>query len=125
MRRRKIEWKWEDPDAQESFLEWARGGSWPSREQSSSEIDAIERLVSLAPPARILDVGCGNGRHAIEFAWRGYEITGIDVAAIYLDEARAAASKEMLSVEFRLQQGSELSDEGTLLAPDRGRRRSQ
>ncbi len=112
MQRRKIEWKWEDPDAQESFLEWARGGSWPSREQSSSEIDEIERLVGLAPPARILDVGCGNGRHAIEFARRGYEVTGIDVAAAYLDEARATSSKEKLSIEYRLQRGSELSDEG-------------
>ena len=113
MRRRKIEWKWEDPDAQESFLEWARGGSWPSREQSSSEVDEIERLVGLAPLARILDVGCGNGRHAIEFARRGYEVTGIDIAAAYLDEARATASKEKLSVEYRLQRGSEFSDEGT------------
>lgn len=112
MHRRKIEWKWEDPDAQQSFLDWAGGGSWPPHEKSSSEVDQIERLVGLAPPARILDVGCGNGRHAIEFARRGYEVAGIEVAAAYLDEARATASKETLSIDFRLQRGSELRDEG-------------
>ena len=112
MRRRKIEWKWEDPDAQLSFLDWAGDGSWPSRERSFSEVDAIERLAGLVPPARILDVGCGNGRHSIEFARRGYQVTGIDVASTYLDEARATASKEILSVDFRLQRGSELWDEG-------------
>ncbi len=111
MRRRKIEWKWEDPDAQQAFLDWA-GGGWPSREASSSEVDGIERLADLSPPARILDVGCGNGRHALEFARRGYEVTGIDVAAAYLGDARAAASKEMLSIDFRLQRGAELRDEG-------------
>ena len=113
MRRRKIEWKWEDPAAQKSFVDWVGDGSWPSREKSSSEVDQIEQLVGLTPPARILDVGCGNGRHTIEFARRGYEVTGIDVATVYLDDARAAASNEMMSIDFRLQRGSELRDEGT------------
>ena len=112
VRRRKIEWKWEDPDAQQSFVDWAGDGRWPSRERSSSEVDAVERLVGLVPPARILDVGCGNGRHALEFARRGYQVTGIDIASTYLDEARATASKQMLSVHFRLQRGSGLRDEG-------------
>ena len=48
MRRRKIEWKWEDPDAQQSFLDWAGEGGWPSREKSASEVDEIERLACRA-----------------------------------------------------------------------------
>ena len=112
MRRRKIEWKWEDPEAQQSFLDWAGEGGWPSRERSCSEVDEIELLVGLAPPARILDVGCGNGRHAIEFARRDYQVTGIDVAVSYLDDARAAARKEKLGIDFRLQRGSDLRDNG-------------
>ena len=113
MRRRKIEWKWEDPVAQQAFLDWAGEGGWPSRENTSLEVDEIELLVGLAPPAQILDVGCGNGRHAIEFARRGYQVTGIDVAESYLDDARAAAHTEKLSIEFRLQRGSDLRDHGT------------
>lgn len=111
MRRKKIEWKWEDPDAQQSFLDWAGRSGWPSRARSASEVDKIERLANLTPPAHILDVGCGNGRHAVEFAKRGYQVVGVDVAAAYLDEARATANENELSIEFRLERGSEIRDE--------------
>jgi SAM-dependent methyltransferase len=40
------------------------------------------------PPARILDVGCGTGLLACEFAARGYEVTGADPAAAMLAVAR-------------------------------------
>ena len=42
-----------------------------------------------APPARILDVGCGTGLLACEFASRGYDVTGADPAAAMLAVARA------------------------------------
>ena len=41
------------------------------------------------PPARILDMGCGTGLLACEFATRGYEVTGADPAAAMLATARA------------------------------------
>ena len=41
------------------------------------------------PPARILDVGCGTGLLACEFATRGYDVTGADPAAAMLATARA------------------------------------
>jgi SAM-dependent methyltransferase len=42
-----------------------------------------------APPARILDMGCGTGLLACEFATRGYDVTGADPAAAMLATARA------------------------------------
>ena len=42
-----------------------------------------------APPARILDVGCGTGLLACEFATRGYDVTGADPAAAMLAVARS------------------------------------
>lgn len=45
----------------------------------------------LAPPARILDAGCGTGRVAVRLAELGYDVVGVDVDASMLDEARAAA----------------------------------
>ena len=42
-----------------------------------------------APPARILDVGCGTGLLACKFAARGYDVTGADPAAAMLATARA------------------------------------
>jgi SAM-dependent methyltransferase len=40
-------------------------------------------------PARVLDMGCGTGRLACEFAARGYQVTGADPAAAMLGVARA------------------------------------
>ena len=39
----------------------------------SAEVVAIAD--ALVPGARILDIGCGDGRHAIPFARRGYDVS--------------------------------------------------
>jgi SAM-dependent methyltransferase len=44
-----------------------------------------------APPARVLDAGCGTGRVAIRLAELGFEVVGVDVDASMLAEAAAAA----------------------------------
>lgn len=64
------------------------------------EVDFIEEHLSLQKSMNILDVGCGTGRHSLEMARRGYNITGIDIADKMLDEARKIAKAEGLSVEF-------------------------
>jgi SAM-dependent methyltransferase len=46
-------------------------------------VDALE----LAPGARLLDVGCGPGRHAHAFAARGIDVVGIDIAQRFVDLA--------------------------------------
>src|SRR6059058_3124744 len=40
------------------------------RERTPIEIDQLEALLQLRPPLRILDLPCGQGRHAIELARR-------------------------------------------------------
>ena len=59
-------------------------------EITATEVQFLERALAIAPGARLLDVPCGNGRHAIELAKRGCRLTGIDLAAEYIDEARRA-----------------------------------
>ena len=46
----------------------------------AAEVDYVDCLIQrFAPGARsVLDLGCGTGRHAFEFAERGYEILGVD-----------------------------------------------
>jgi SAM-dependent methyltransferase len=69
-------------------------------EEAARVVDLIERVVAPAPGARILDVGCGRGRHARIFARRGYAVTGLDLSAEAIAEARARAEAEGLDVTF-------------------------
>ena len=42
-------------------------------------------------PLRVLDGGCGTGRMGIELARRGFDIVGVDLDPVMLDQARAKA----------------------------------
>ncbi len=108
MKRRKVIWTWEDPDAQESFAEWV---GFANPEQTRNQVDKIEALLALHTPLRVLDVGCGTGQQALEMARRGYFVTGIDVAQQFLAQAMRQAEVERLDIRFRLQRGSELREE--------------
>ncbi len=72
-------------------------------EQTKAEVDFAVRALKLAPGARVLDVPCGNGRHALELAARGFHVTGVDLAREFIAEARVAAKAGGLNnVEWRL-----------------------
>jgi SAM-dependent methyltransferase len=62
------------------------------RERTPIEVDQLEGFLQLRPPVRILDLPCGQGRHAIELARRGYDVTGLDLSSYLLDVARARAT---------------------------------
>lgn len=59
-------------------------------EITATEVQFLERGLAIQPGARLLDVPCGNGRHAIELAKRGCRVTGIDLASEFIEEARRA-----------------------------------
>jgi SAM-dependent methyltransferase len=58
---------------------------------TAQEVDFIETEIAADKDVRILDVGCGTGRHAIELARRGYPVTGIDLSTNQLARARQKA----------------------------------
>ncbi len=62
-------------------------------------MDFLERLLQAAPGAHFLDIPCGNGRHAVELAKRGYAITGVDSSEEFIAEAR---SKPAISARWIL-----------------------
>jgi SAM-dependent methyltransferase len=66
--------------------------------RAACDVDLIEPM--LAGGARVLDLCCGKGRHALEFARRGFQVTAVDRTAPYLAEGRRRASAEGLPVEF-------------------------
>ena len=64
------------------------------------ECNFIEKEINSNKQLKILDVGCGTGRHAIELSKRGYAVTGVDLSESQLKRAREKASKENLKIEF-------------------------
>ncbi len=64
------------------------------------ECDFIEQEISFNKSVKILDVGCGTGRHSIELSKRGYDITGIDLSDSQLVRAREKAEKQDLKIDF-------------------------
>src|SRR5213080_2594089 len=59
--------------------------------ETPAQVEAIDKILHLRQGGRILDVACGAGRHTIELAKRGYRVTGFDLSAPLLAEARKAA----------------------------------
>ena len=54
------------------------------------EVDAVVGWLGLRPGMRVLDVGCGPGRHAHELASRGISVHGIDISQRFIDIARSS-----------------------------------
>jgi SAM-dependent methyltransferase len=64
------------------------------------EVDFILDELNLPPGCSILDMGCGTGRHAVEFAKRGYQVTGVDISSGMLAEAKTAAREAKIKVKW-------------------------
>jgi SAM-dependent methyltransferase len=56
-------------------------------------INLMQRNVPLPVNSKVLDVCCGAGRHSIELARRGYDVTGIDLSPYLISEAKRALKK--------------------------------
>lgn len=59
----------------------------------------IGRL-ELKPDLRLLDVACGNGNLAVSAARAGAIVTGVDIATNLIEQARARAESEGLTIQF-------------------------
>jgi ubiquinone/menaquinone biosynthesis C-methylase UbiE len=69
--------------------------------KSTLECDFLEQELNHNKSLKILDVGCGTGRHSIELTKRGYAVTGIDFSESQLASAREKAAKENLMIDFQ------------------------
>ena len=68
------------------------------------EVEQILKKAKPRPGARILDLGCGIGRHSLEFAKRGFDVVGLDFSEDYLAEA-IQAKKQSKSLKVKFIQG--------------------
>lgn len=68
---------------------------------SIDEAKWIIKITGITPPAKILDVGCGIGRHSVVFAKFGFDVLGIDISKEYLRKAAQLARQEKVNLTLK------------------------
>ncbi len=58
---------------------------------TDQEVDALVEMLGISPGQRVLDVGCGTGRHSRALAARGFEVVGVDLSPRFVEVATAEA----------------------------------
>ncbi|HOW27546.1 MAG TPA: class I SAM-dependent methyltransferase [Elusimicrobiota bacterium] len=64
------------------------------------ECDFIEKEIGFNKAVRIIDIGCGTGRHSIELTKRGYNVTGVDLSESQLARAMEKAKAAGMAIDF-------------------------
>jgi SAM-dependent methyltransferase len=72
----------------------------PWADKTVSEVDRLLKMLKPLGHERILDLGCGTGRHSLELARRGFSVVGIELVQANVDVAREAAEAQSLNTEF-------------------------
>lgn len=67
---------------------------------TEQEISFLLDLLALPKGARVLDVGCGPGRHAVELAKAGLDVVGIDVSRRFLEIAAQRCREAGVKASF-------------------------
>ena len=71
-----------------------------SDEQIRREVTFIEESLGVAAGGVVLDLGCGAGHHAVEFASRGYGVVGYDLSLYQLALAADVAQDRSQKINF-------------------------
>lgn len=72
----------------------------PYVQNTEREVDFIERELEVEPSTKILDVGCGTGRHTLSLARRGYNVVGLDLSEYMVRRGHAAARQNGAGASF-------------------------
>ncbi len=95
--------------SKEWFRSWFSDKNYLELYRHRNEEDArnlanlIQRSIELKTGAKVLDVCCGAGRHSIEFALRGYDVTGFDLSEYLISQANknsTALKEKNIKVKF-------------------------
>jgi SAM-dependent methyltransferase len=81
------------PDWYKSFFSGLAVEMWLKAmpaEATAAEVACLRAKLQAPPPAKLLDVPCGGGRHSIALAAAGYQMTGVDLSNDFLQAAKNA-----------------------------------
>src|SRR5271170_2668311 len=70
-----------------------------TEERAEKESAFVARALSLTPGASVLDLCCGQGRHSVQLAKRGFKVTGLDLNSEYLELASKAAEAAKVKID--------------------------
>ena len=69
-------------------------------QKTAREVKDIINLLNLPNGSAMLDLCCGYGRHAVPLAMQGYQVTGLDLSAVFLQQAQSAAKEQNVEVRW-------------------------
>lgn len=96
MARKKDHWK--------TFFSKEMGEAMFRLMSPASTVREVEQVLTAAKPrpgTRILDLGCGIGRHSLEFAKRGFDVVGLDFSKAYLAQGiQTQRQRKVPNLEF-------------------------
>ncbi len=82
---------------------------WSGDLEDEEEVAVMARLLAVRPGAKLLDVACGYGRHALIFARKhAMKVTGVDIATALVDAANRRARQTGVSASFIAGHGRDL-----------------
>ncbi|HIC88863.1 MAG TPA: class I SAM-dependent methyltransferase [Anaerolineae bacterium] len=97
---------WNEPAFSErmlaQYLDQSHGAASRRLAEIRRQVEVLERWLDLKPGARLLDVTCGPGLYACQFAKRGYRVEGIDFSPASIRYAREQARRQGLPCLFHL-----------------------
>ena len=91
---------------------YALGYRW-NTEVECDFLEACLKAHGLEDATRLLDIGCGAGRHAMELARRGFQVTGVDISPEMVAYVQQQANLEELSVTASVDDLRHLAITGT------------
>ncbi|MGI9081327.1 MAG: SAM-dependent methyltransferase [Thermoleophilaceae bacterium] len=107
-----------DPRWYETFFDgdWLAMAVDDDEELTRAEVRFLVDKLDLERGARVLDLACGHGRHAIELAANGFEVTGLDISEPSLAVARERAARRRVKVDLVQRDMRELDTDGEFSA---------
>ncbi|MFO0666321.1 MAG: methyltransferase domain-containing protein [Polyangiaceae bacterium] len=90
---------WED-FFNEDYLKTQKKGGPSSAKWLGREVDFIEDSLGVEKGAMVLDLGCGEGSHAIGLAERGYRVIGLDASSFMVGRAQKEAQRRNVAINF-------------------------
>lgn len=93
----KVNKNWHKSFFKKSFF---NPGMPEAKRRAPEEAGFIARSLGLKKGQALLDLCCGSGRHSVELAKKGVSVTGYDFSKEYLADAREAAKKAGIKIDF-------------------------